>query len=130
MLENKYLNMIKPRYNIRKSATTMKGYQHSYEAINKMKEYLKEYGHSMLGKKHSFETINKIIKSTTGSNNPMYGKKHTINTKELIRNKLERKVYLFNQNDQYINKIKSMSILAKILQNKTRVSKYVKSGKL
>lgn len=43
ILENQYLNMIKPRYNIRKSATTMKGYQHSNEAINKMKEYLKQY---------------------------------------------------------------------------------------
>lgn len=105
LLEDKYLTLLKPKYNIRVSATSMKGYKHTEEAIDKMKKHLLENSHPMLGKKHTEEAKIKISEKVAGINNPMFGNKHKEISKKLIGLSKERSVYIFNKNGSFFKEI-------------------------
>lgn len=68
-LEQYYLTLLKPRYNISKSSSApMQGRKHSKKTINKMRNrhHIKGEKHHCYGTKWSQELREKIIKSRTG----------------------------------------------------------------
>ena len=69
--------IVEPAYNIRTSVTSRKGYKHSAEAIDKMKQYIKEHGSPRPGKQHTLDAKKRISEKTKGYNHPMFGKTHT-----------------------------------------------------
>lgn len=55
-LEQKWLDYIKPAYNILKIAGSSYGFKHSIETISKLKELFKKENHPKYGSKSSYET--------------------------------------------------------------------------
>jgi len=76
--EQYYMDLLKPEYNILKTAASSLGFKHSKETIEKMALV-------KLGKKHSEDTrsnmsIAQKAIDRSGKNHPMYGKTHTKET--------------------------------------------------
>jgi group I intron endonuclease len=76
--EQKWIDLMKPEYNINPIAGSSKGYKHSYDSIEKM---------SILatGRKHTEEVRELMSKNRRGLNNPFYNKKHSIKTLDKLR---------------------------------------------
>lgn len=104
-------------YNMKREASSMLGYKHTDEAIQKMIErYKDKTNHPMFGKSHSEEVLKLISKP--GELNPMFGKKHSVNTKELMakkRNKYLNGVGIFDLEDNLIKKFDNNVELANYL---------------
>ncbi len=62
-----------------------KGFTHSEETKEKMREFNRRENHPMFGKTHSEETKEKIRKATIAKNNPFFGKTHNKETKEKMK---------------------------------------------
>lgn len=86
MCEQKWIDLIKPEYNINPIAGSSKGYKHSSESIVKM---------SILatGRKHTDEVRDLMSKHRRGINNPFYQKKHTIETLDKLRYSARNRKY-------------------------------------
>lgn len=115
-------------YNMKREASSMLGYKHTDEAIQKMIErYKDKTNHPMFGKSHSEEVLKLISKP--GELNPMFGKKHSDNTKELMakkRNKYLNGVGIFDLEDNLIKKFDNNVELANYLNiSKVTVGKYL-----
>lgn len=111
--EQKYLEKLKPEYNIQLSAGERWGFKHSKETIEKLRKinlggkngnYGRKHtakekelmsknhadfsgkNHPMYGTKREFteETIERLREASAGKNNPMYGKKHNSETRRKI----------------------------------------------
>lgn len=84
LCEQKWIDLIQPEYNTNPIAGSTKGYQHSPEAIEKMKILA-------TGRKHTDEVKDLMSKNRRGPNNAFYNKKHTADTiekfKEIARNR-------------------------------------------
>ena len=76
--EQKWIDIMKPEYNINPIAGSSKGYKHSSESIEKL---------SILttGRKHTDEVRELMSNNRRGKNNPFYQKKHTIKTLDKLR---------------------------------------------
>ena len=55
-IEQKWINKLKPEYNVLKIARSSLGLKHSIETINKLKEQFKKENHPKYGTKASVET--------------------------------------------------------------------------
>ena len=77
--EQKWIDILKPEYNINFIAGSNKGYTHSLESIVKMRI-------SATGRKHANEVKDLMSKNRRGRNNPFYNKKHSIETLDKLRN--------------------------------------------
>jgi group I intron endonuclease len=78
MCEQKWIDLIKPEYNINPIAGSSKGYKHSSDSIEKMSI-------KATGRKHTAEVKDLMSKNRRGINNPFYNKKHTIESLEKLR---------------------------------------------
>jgi group I intron endonuclease len=78
MCEQKWIDLVKPEYNINPIAGSTKGYKHSYESLEKMSKLA-------TGRKHTDEVIDLMSKNRKGINNPFYKKKHTLETLDKLR---------------------------------------------
>lgn len=76
--EDIYLNMISNKYNILEKAYTSKGYKHTFESLEKIRQ-------SRLGTSLSEETKEKLSKRFSEEQNPFFGKKHSEEFKENLR---------------------------------------------
>lgn len=76
--EQKWIDKLKPEYNINPIAGNSKGYKHSPESIEKMQLLAK-------GRKHTEETKKGMSINRKGLNNSFYGKTHTLKSKTLMK---------------------------------------------
>lgn len=85
--EQFWIDKIKPQYNTNPTAGSSKGFKHSIESIEKMRELA-------TGRKHTDQVKTRLSEINTGSNNPFFGKKHlpsTIDNLKLISSNREYK---------------------------------------
>ena len=134
LLETKYLQSMITRflYNFLKTATSMIGYKHTEEALQKMRERMSGDKDPMFGKSHTDEAKAKISVATSGERNPMFGKCHLDSTKAKIKDK--KSLGMVVVMDKYSNSIQvfsDASDASKALKvHKTTVGRKIKSGKL
>jgi len=83
--EQKWIDLLKPKYNINPTAGNTKGYKHTIETIEKMREVA-------LGRKHTEEVKELMSKSRTGKDNYFYGKKHSEKSLALIKDAAMRRI--------------------------------------
>lgn len=84
--EQKWIDLIKPEYNINLIANSNKGYKHTDEAIEKMRSLA-------IGRKHNDEVKARISETRKGENNSFYNKKHSIDTIEILKNIAQNRKY-------------------------------------
>lgn len=77
--EQKWIDLLKPEYNINPQAGNYQGYKHTPESIEKIRS-------NALGRKHSDQVKKLMSESRKGINNNFYGKKHSKETLDLFRN--------------------------------------------
>lgn len=134
LLETKYLQSMDTMllFNFKETATSMIGYKHTEEALQKMRERMSGDKHPMFGKGHTDEAKAKISVATSGERNPMFGKGHTDITKAIIKEK--KSLGMVEVIDKYTKSIQifsDASEAAKALNvHKTTVGIKIKSGKL
>jgi group I intron endonuclease len=75
--EQKWIDLLKPEYNINPTAGSSKGYKHLEENLEKMRS-------AALGRKHTEEIRREMSESRRGINNSFFGKTHTDETKSII----------------------------------------------
>lgn len=68
--EQKWINLLKPEYNIKKIARNIKGYKHIINNIEKKRKL-------SIGRKQTGEVKQPMSESSKGENNPFYGKHNT-----------------------------------------------------
>jgi len=76
--EQYWIDELKPEYNILTQAENSKGYKHSPESIEKMKQ-------KALGRKHSEEVRKAMSENRKGENSSFFGKTHSEETKAKFR---------------------------------------------
>jgi group I intron endonuclease len=76
--EQKWIDMLKPQYNLNPMAGSSKGYKHIPESLEKIRT-------ATLGRKHSEEVKQVMSESRMGKNNPFFGKTHSEESKNLIK---------------------------------------------
>lgn len=68
--EQKWIDLLKPEYNLSLMAGSSKGYTHTDESLEKIRK-------ATLGRTHTNEVRQLMRESRIGVNNPFYGKKHS-----------------------------------------------------
>lgn len=76
--EQKWIDLLKPEYNINPAAGNTKGYKHTTESIEKMRS-------NALGRKHTEEVKLAMSESRKGKNNSFYGKNHNKESLVLLK---------------------------------------------
>ena len=76
--EQKWIDLLKPEYNLNPIASSSKGYIHTLEAISKMRM-------TAIGRKHTDKVKESMSINRRGKNNPFFGKKHSDNSIALIK---------------------------------------------
>lgn len=76
--EQNWINSLDPEYNINPSAGNSKGYKHTDEALEKMRNL-------SLGRTHTEEVKRLMSEDRKGENNPFFGKKHKPETIERFK---------------------------------------------
>lgn len=76
--EQKWIDMLNPKYNLNRLAGNSSGYTHTPESIEKIRTLA-------LGRKHNEKVKKLMSESRKGVNNNFYGKKHTAESINLIR---------------------------------------------
>lgn len=118
-------------YNYKKEASSLLGYKHTKEAIEKMKNRFKDKSnHPMHGKKHSVFALSKISKP--GALNPMFNKTHSVESRKKISIRLSKKVIgLYNADNTLIKRFSNQVEVAVFFNlHKTTIGRYLKSGKI
>ena len=117
-------------YNFTSTATSMYGYRHTDQAIQKMKNRFQDItNHPMFGKTHTPEA--KALISKPGSLNPRFGITLSSETREKISAKLSTPVSLYDKDMNYILTFKNNTELAFYIEcHKVTIGRYLKSGKL
>jgi len=85
--EQKWIDQLKPGYNVNPTAGNSKGYKHSEESIEKIRR-------AVLGRKHTDEVKKVMSESRKGENNFFYGKKHSEHSLKLIKDAASKRVKL------------------------------------
>lgn len=78
IIEQFWIDKLKPEYNILKEAGNSEGYNHTIDSINLMRE-------KALSRKHSEVVKKAMSQNRMGENNSFFGKKHSEETKEKFR---------------------------------------------
>jgi len=76
--EQKWIDLLKPEYNLSLNAGNTKGYKHNQESIDKMRE-------AASGRNHTEEVKREMSESRWGKNNSFFGKTHSEEALALIR---------------------------------------------
>lgn len=76
--EQNWINLIHPEYNTNPNAGSTKGYKHTDEALEKMRNL-------SLGKTHTEEVKRLMSENRKGVNNPFFGKNHSAETLERFK---------------------------------------------
>ena len=76
--EQKWIDLLKPEYNLSPNAGNTKGYKHNQGSIDKMRE-------AALGRNHTEEVKREMSESRMGKNNSFFGKTHSEEALALIR---------------------------------------------
>lgn len=76
--EQKWIDLLKPEYNLNLQAGNSKGYVHTLDSIEKIRI-------AALGRKHREDVKLAMSESRKGVNNNFYGKKHSVETLNLLR---------------------------------------------
>nr|QID42132.1 GIY-YIG endonuclease [Fusarium cerealis] len=85
--EQKWIDILKPEYNLTPLAGSTKGFKHSLEAKDKMRI-------AATGRKHTDEVKDLMSKNRQGLNNSFYNKTHTPETIEKLRNIAQNRTHL------------------------------------
>jgi group I intron endonuclease len=86
-IEQKYINFLKPEYNILKIPVSSLGRIVSDETKAKLSA-------AMYGRKHTEETRAKLIAMNKGKNHPMFGKNHSDESKKKITDAMPNKIQI------------------------------------
>lgn len=131
-LETLYISLVPSNmlYNIRLSATSMLGYNHTAEAIAKMVARLANpINHPMYGKTHTIAS--RLLISKPGPLNPMYGKHHSPSTIAILSALKSQPVYLYDLDNVFVQEfISATAASAYFGVHKTTIGRYVQSGKV
>nr|YP_009577876.1 GIY-YIG endonuclease [Cordyceps cicadae]QBG64865.1 GIY-YIG endonuclease [Cordyceps cicadae] len=103
LCEQKWIDLLKPEYNINPIAGSSKGYKHTAEAIEKMRNLA-------IGRKHSDEVKARMSETRRGENNSFFNKKHSIDTIEVLK--------YIAQNRQHVP-VKGLEVEVTDLETKT-----------
>jgi group I intron endonuclease len=123
--EQKWIDLIKPEYNLNPRAGSSKGYKHTPESLEKLKSRIITEGTlaKMRARKHSDYT-----KALIGASS--MGRKHTEETKAKISENKGMKVTALNLETGVTQESHSLRALAKELGVPfTTLQRYVKNGK-
>ena len=85
--EQEFIDLLKPEYNINLIANSSKGYKHSVDSINKMRE-------AALGRKHTDKVKESMSLSRKGLANPFFGKSHSKETLALFKAAAAKRISL------------------------------------
>jgi len=116
--EQYYLDLLKPEYNICKTAGSTLGFKHSEVTKAKLSVYNKGINNPNYGKKHTYETRLKISINNKGTNHPLYGKEHKDETKKKIGESLKsrnlsRSIKIFDELNNLIKEFPNITSTAK-----------------
>jgi len=119
-MEQKYLDSLKPRYNIAAVAgSPMAGRNHSDESKEKISTALSGENNPNYGK------------DLSGELNPFFGKTHSDQTKAKISANKSQKVFIYSLDNQLIQEFDSQGAAAKWLgSTQPYVSSLIKSGRI
>lgn len=76
--EQKWINIINPEYNLSPLAGSSKGYKHTEESLDKMRNIA-------LGRTHTEQVKDLMSINRRGENNPFFNKKHDLKTLERFK---------------------------------------------
>ena len=85
--EQKWIDILKPVYNLSPTAGSSKGYKHSAESVDKIRI-------ATLGRTHTKEVKTCMSDNRIKEKNPFYGKKHSASTIEKLKNIASSRGYL------------------------------------
>jgi group I intron endonuclease len=123
--EQYYLDLLKPKYNICKTAGSTLGKLHSESTKEKIRKSNSGKNHPQYGKPRSIETKIKISIAHTGVNHHFYGKslkeETRIKISESLKSKnLKHKIKIFDLSDKMIKEFASVTDAAKEFNVSTR----------
>jgi group I intron endonuclease len=132
ILEQKYLDLMKPNYNINPLAESRLGAKHNERTKELMKHMNTEDKNPFYGKTHSNEFKEFMKMRMSGSNNPMAGKLVTELVKQAIKDTQNQRVYLYDSNTIELMKVYSSQIefIKELHVSPKTVIKYLKSGEV
>lgn len=85
--EQNWINLLNPEYNLNPLAENSKGYKHTEEAKNKIRNF-------SLGRKHTKDVRHLMSENRKGENNPFFGKNHSPETIEILKEIASNRDYL------------------------------------
>lgn len=85
--EQKWINILKPEYNTNPNAGNSKGYKHTKESLDKMRNLA-------LGRTHTEEVKRTMSENRRNENNPFFGKKHSSETIQKFKELASNREYL------------------------------------
>ena len=124
LLEQYYINLFKPEYNINLTAGSRFGMKLSYESRLKMSK-------SRQGRKHTEDTKNLISQATKGINKPNFGKITSEETKALISAARLGKSYLPESSKAKLSEESATAIAVRVIDletNETSVYRSIKKA--
>jgi group I intron endonuclease len=132
ILEQKYLDLMKPNYNINPSAESRLGAKHNERTKELMKQMNIGDKNPFYGKTHSDEFKEFMKVRMSGSNNPMAGKLVTELVKQAIKDTKNQRVYLYDSNTKELIKVYSSQVefIKELHVSPKTVIKYLKSGEV
>jgi group I intron endonuclease len=132
ILEQKYLDLLKPNYNINPLAESRLGSKHNEETKELMKKINTGDKNPFYGKKHSIEFKEFMKMRMSGSENPMAGKLVTELVKQAIKDTQSQRVYLYNSETKELIKVYSSQteLIKELHVSPKTVIKYLKSGEV
>jgi group I intron endonuclease len=133
ILEQKYLDLLKPNYNINPTAgKSRRGAKHTEESKELIRLANLNDNNPFYGKTHSDEYKEQLRKRMSGTNNPIAGKLVTEFVKQAIKDTFNLPVYLYDSDTKNLLNVYSSRkdfIKEHKVSSKT-VVKYIKSGEI
>lgn len=133
LLEQKYLDLFKPNYNINPTAGKSRlGAKHSEETKELIKLANLGKNNPFYGKTHSDEYKEFLKHKMSGINNHMYGKSITEFVKQVIKDTQSKPVYLYDSDTKELISVFSSQkeLIEEFNVSPKTVIKYLKSGKI
>jgi group I intron endonuclease len=131
-LEQQYLKLLSPKYNINPTAGSRLGSHHSEESKEKMRINNLGDKNPFFGKTHSDEYLTKLKTRMSGNNNPMAGKPVTGEVKDAIRVSQNKPVYLYDFYSKELLRVfpNQTQVYLEFKASPKTIIKYLRSGQI
>lgn len=131
-LEQQYLNLLSPKYNINPTAGSRLGSYHSEESKEKIRINNIGEKNPFFGKTHSDEYLTKLKIRMSGNNNPMAGKPVSEEVKDAIRTTQNKPVYLYDFYSKELLRVfpNQTQVYLEFKASPKTIIKYLRSGQI